>query len=45
MMAFPSQIEPIDTGFISSVEATAHVRAVVEAFAANPGASCNSTAR
>lgn len=39
MMAIhPSQIEPINAAFTPSAEAVAHARAVVEAFAANPGA-------
>jgi citrate lyase subunit beta/citryl-CoA lyase len=39
MMAIhPSQIEPINAAFTPSAEAIAHARAVVEAFAANPGA-------
>jgi len=39
MMAIhPAQIEPINAAFTPSVQAVAHARAVVEAFAANPSA-------
>jgi citrate lyase subunit beta/citryl-CoA lyase len=39
MMAIhPSQIAPINAAFTPSAEAIAHARAVIEAFAANPGA-------